>query len=680
MSGFSSLGIARSGLYASETALNITGHNIANVNTTGFTRQQAIIYSAAPDNSSKFPQGLGATIEQIRQIRDTFIDNVYRTENELLGYNETKLNTINDIESILGEPMTDGLQSVFDDFWDSWSELSKNPESLSSRALVRQRAESLVNEINHIGEQLDKLQDDLSSEIEVKVNEINSLATKIADLNAKILKTEITGDSANDFRDSRANYIDQLSKLVNIEATERTDGMVDIDVSGHYLVYKNETYQMYAGENQIGSLFNAPKWKAEDQLVDVRGGELKGLLESRGESVIGTVGSLTNGSPNVKTDITFAIDLSDDTFGAGNLSYVKAHIGEFIDKLENEGIDYQFNLITYGGDVGADMPQQFANRVAFEAAIAGLSTRSATTDNDFDAVITRLQNNVTYRAEANKMLMVFTNESIQGDAVNFSAADLQTRIDSLNQMGMKTFVASNASYIGDTNPEPGWQTVVSQTGGNIYDIAAADFEEIASDVNTEVNQTISTIQSTDDIIPDIKKRLNALVNIIVREINSLHKEGRDLDGALGEDLFVKINDDFSLQMGNIKINPNMTNLDKLVAAKTAAQGDNNMAQEIAALRSITLYGDESESQNSDDYYRSIILKIGNAGSELERLTEGQSKLVSSAENQRTAISGVSMDEEMSNMIKYQYSYNAAARVISLMDECFDNVINKLGNA
>ena len=678
MSGFSSLSIAQSGLFASETGFNVTGHNIANVNTVGFSRQQAIISAATPDNSGVFPQGLGATIEQIRQIRNTFIDNVYRTENELLGYNETRLKTINDIESLLGEPMTEGLQSVFNDFWDRWSELSKNPESLTIRALVRQRAEALVNEFNHIGEQLDKLQDDLGSEIEVTVNEINSLATNIAELNAKILKVENGGDNANDLRDSRANYLDQLSRLINIEVNERQDGMVDVDVSGHSLVYKSETYKMYAGENKVGSLFNAPRWVIEDQLVNVRGGELKGLLESRGESVIGTVGSVSNGSPSVKTDITFAIDLSDDTFGAANLNYIQANISDFIDRLENKGIDYQFNLITYGGDAGAEAPVQYANRAAFEAAIAGLTTRSATVDNDFDAVITRLQNDVTYRDEANRILMVFTNESIQGDEVNFNAAVLQTRIDSLNQLGIKTFISSDASYIGDTNPEPGWQTVADETGGNIYDLAIVDFDTLGVDVNTEVNEAISTITSTDDIVPDIKKRLNALVNIIVREINSLHQEGMDLDGTLGDEFFVKVNDDFSLQMGNIKINPALGDLDKIAAAKIAAQGDNSMAQEIASLRNVTLYGNESESQSSDDYYRSIILKLGNTGSEAERITQGQYKLLESAQNQRTSISGVSMDEEMSNMIKYQYSYNAAVKVISLMDQCFEHIINKLG--
>lgn len=678
MSGFASYEIARSGLFASERALYVTGHNIANINTAGFSRQQAIIAAAAPDYSKKFPEGLGATIEQVRQIRQTFLDNVYWSENEVLGYQETRLKTLNDIQSIIGEPLTDGLQSVMNQFWDSWQELSKSPESLTVRALVRQRANAFVTQANHIGEQLNKLQEDLDSEVKVRIDEINTLAQNIADLNIKILKTENSGDFANDFRDERANCIDRLSKLINIDINERQDSMVDIDVAGHFLVTREDVSKIYAGENTLGSLYVAPRWEATDQLVDIRSGVLKGLLEARGEAVIGTEDSISNGSPNVKSDITFAIDLSDDTFGAANLAQLQANIGQFIDRLENKGIDYNFNLITFGGAPGADVPQQFTDRASFEAAVAALTTRSVTTDNDFFSVVNRLQNDVTYRNEANRYLMVFTNETIQGDAVNVTAPALQTQIDNLNQLGMTTFVASDAAFIGDTNPEPGWQNVADSTGGKLYDLAAVDYDQLGLDINEDVNEKISTVPKSNDIISDMKRRLNALINIVAREVNSLHKEGLDIDGNPGEDFFVKTNNDYSMKMGNITINPIFSELDKIAAGKTAATGDNALAEDIITLRHETIFGNSSERQDASDFYRTIILTLGNNGQEANQAVDGQQKLIQSAEDRRNAIAGVSMDEEMSNMIKFQYSYNAATKVISLMDECFESIINKLG--
>jgi flagellar hook-associated protein 1 FlgK len=677
MSGFTSYQVARSGLFTSERALYVTGQNLANVNTTGYSRQQAIITSVAPDNSGKFSKGMGSSIEETRQIRNTFLDNVYRAENEVLGYQETRKKTLDDVESIIGEPMTDGMQSVLNKFWDSWQELSKTPESLTTRALVRQRADGFVTQVNHIGDQINKLQDDLNSEISVDIEQINTLASNISDLNVKILRAESNGDLANDYKDQRANYIDRLSKLININVNERQDSMVDIDISGQYLVNGADHRKMYGGQNTGGSTFIAPRWVDSDQLVTVRGGTLKGLLEARGEDVIGSISSVSNGSPNTKGDITFAIDLSADTFGAANLQNIKNNISKFIDKLENKGIDYKFNLITFGGTAGADAPLQFNDRASFEAAVNALAVRPGV-NNDFFSVINKLQNNVTYRNEANRYLMAFTNESIQGDEVIVNAAALQTQVDNLNSLGMTTFVATNKAYLNDKNPEPGWQTIADKTGGKTYDLASVDMAAMGTDIDGSVNAKISTVPASNNIIANMKRKLNALINIIAREINSLHKTGVDKYGNPGKDFFIKTSAGFPLQMGNIQLNPDFEQLDKIAAAKTPSDGDNTLAQAINDLRKQTLYGDKTEQQNVDDFYRSIILALGNSGSEAARLVDGQKQLVESSSNQRNATSAVSMDEEMSNMIKYQYSYSAASRFLTLIDQCMQTVIEKLG--
>lgn len=681
MSGFASYQIARSGLFASERALYITGHNISNVNTAGFSRQQVIIASAKPDNSGKFPVGLGATIEQVRQIRQTFLDNVYRSQVEQLGYQETKLKVNSDVESVLGEPMNEGIQSSLNDFWDSWQELSKAPESLTVRALVRQRASVFVNQVNHIGEQLNKLQSDINSEIGVRIEEINSLASKVADLNIRILNSESSGDLANDFRDQRAGYLDRLSKLINVSINERVDGMVDVDIGGHALVTNGDSVPIYAGENSPGSLYNAPRWKYTNNLVDVNGGIMKGLLEGRGEAVLGSIDSISNGTPNTKADITFAIDLADpasinslnqvDAFGKTNLS-------KFIDRLENKGVDYRFNLVTFGGTPGADFPQQFADRTSFETAVSTLSTRAGT-DNDFFGVVDRLENDITYRTDANRYLMTFTDQSIQGDATApVGAAALQTQIDRLNQLGMTTFVSSNNAFLNDTNPEPGWQRIANDTGGKLYDISSVNYDSLALDIDGDVNEKISVNPASNGIIPDIKKKLNALINILAREVNSLHTTGRDMYGNLGLNFFVPADSTLPLQMGNIKINPAFAELNMIAAAKTASPGDNSLAQSILDIRANSLFGDSSKRVNGDEYYNTTILTLGNNGTEFNRVTEGQTQLLQATESQRTAISGVAMDEEMSNMMKFQYSYNAASKVINLMDELFDNIINKMG--
>lgn len=253
--GFGSYEIARSGMFVNERALFVTGHNISNVNTPGFSRQQAMIATGPYQNCGGFQLGLGADIQQIRQIRHQFLDNIYRDENTLLGYWETRNKTFQEIQTILGDPMEEGLQNVLNQFWDSWQELSKEPDSLTVRALVRQRAEALVYHINHVGQQLDKLQNDLNYEVYMRISEVNDITRQIASLNKAIFSAEVTGDNANDYRDQRNLLIDRLSKLADVEATEMMDGQVDITLSGHYLVHKGEFTELYAGERNPGIYF-----------------------------------------------------------------------------------------------------------------------------------------------------------------------------------------------------------------------------------------------------------------------------------------------------------------------------------------------------------------------------------------------------------------------------------------
>ena len=177
------------------------------------------------------------------------------------------------------------MQNALNQFWDSWHELSKEPDSLTVRALVRQRSEALVYQINHMGQQLDKLQRDLDHQVSLRIGEVNDITKQIAALNKAIFSAEVTGDEANDFRDQRNLLIDRLSKLADVDATEMKDGQVDITLAGHYLVYKGVNMELYAAEREPGDIFCVPKLLGEDIEIPIKSGIIKGLLDSRGESI-----------------------------------------------------------------------------------------------------------------------------------------------------------------------------------------------------------------------------------------------------------------------------------------------------------------------------------------------------------------------------------------------------------
>ena len=262
-SGFGSYSIARSGLYVNERALDLIGHNISNVNTPGYVRQQAMIknapFYAVSTNSKQIQQlGLGADLQQIRQIRNSFLDAMYRKENMTMGYWEARYKGVREIEAILADPMGDGLQDVMNGFWDSWQELSKEPESLTTRAIVRQRSQNLIHTINHIGSQLEKLIDDLGTEISVRIDEVNKITSQIAELNVKISSEELSGGTANDYRDQRNLLADRLTKLINADVSETIEGHMYITVEGFAIVKQNRNVELHLETDNQGkmSLFN----------------------------------------------------------------------------------------------------------------------------------------------------------------------------------------------------------------------------------------------------------------------------------------------------------------------------------------------------------------------------------------------------------------------------------------
>lgn len=683
--GFASFEIARSGMSVSERALTVTGHNISNVNTKGYVRQQAISATSLYHKASGDQYGLGADIQDIRQIRNQFLDNIYRRESTTLGYWETKNKTFQDIQSILGDPIESGLQEVMNQFWDSWQELSKEPDSLTVRALVAQRGEALVEQVNHVGAQLNKLQEDLNSELRVRIDEVNSITRDIAKLNLGILKEEVSQDSANDYRDQRNSLVDRLSKLANIEVTEMQDGQLDITLSGYFLVSKGKQTSLVAEESSQSGLFFVPKIMDTEIEVPIRSGIIKGLMESRGQ-VFGATGSIENGTPNTKADITFAVDVSDSS--AAKLSEIQSSINTYVDELKRKGIDYNLRLITYADNVNSNI-NYGSDTAAFEAAVASLSATAAT-GNNFSDVVAALDSIADFRTDANKYAVVFSGESIGGDSGAGSGITLATAesyVSLLKDKGIKTSVVTDSNYYdtGAGGETVGWNVISDGTSGDLFDINSVDYNELMTNINnsinSDVNEWISTVENTANILPDLRKRLNALVNVLVREVNYLHTSGRTLGppSSDGEDFFVVINSKYPLEMGNIKLNDNLiSNLNNIVASKSGESGDNTIAIAMANLRGKESLKDIKGVLSTDEYYQSIILNVGTRGSEAVGITDSQQKLVDSADFQRQSIMGVSMDEEMSNMMKYKFSYSAASRAINVVDEMLDTIISRMG--
>ena len=299
MASMGSLIRAASGLAASQNGLYVTGHNLANVNTPGYVRQQSMqqesnYLTIGQGKRDLLTVGLGVEISQIRQIRDSFLDRNFRTEAGRYGFYDAQAQAIDEIEAILGEIHGETIAASINDLWDALNELSKNPSGQETRGIFIQSAAIFINKANHIAEQLEEYQHNLNNQIREQVNRINDLTTEIQEWNEKIAYYEASGDHANDFRDARNLALDELSQLIDIQYHEDKIGRINIIAEGHTLLSGNYVSKIKLEQATPKNPFVKPVWADTDTDVfnmnkpvgayyENDMGKLKGLLYARGD-------------------------------------------------------------------------------------------------------------------------------------------------------------------------------------------------------------------------------------------------------------------------------------------------------------------------------------------------------------------------------------------------------------
>lgn len=226
-STFFGLETARRGMFTQQTALYTTGHNIANANTPGYTRQRinfetTLPYPSPGLNRPMIPGQMGTGVQAgtIQRIRDEFIDTQYRMENNKLGHFSTLNQALSKMEDIMNEPTSSGLHAVMEKFWNSLQDLAAHTENSGARDVVAANGQMVADTLNYYYNSLTRVKDDLGGEIVVKEKQINDLTNRIARLNQQISEIEPQGYIPNDLYDERDRLVDELSSLVNIKVSK----------------------------------------------------------------------------------------------------------------------------------------------------------------------------------------------------------------------------------------------------------------------------------------------------------------------------------------------------------------------------------------------------------------------------------------------------------------------------
>lgn len=394
MSTFHTLETGRRGLSAGQASLSTTGHNIANANTKGYSRQQVNTSSAASlevwTSQGAGQLGTGVSVDSVMRVRDRFLDQQFRGHTAELNEWQTKSEALGNVETILGEPGENGLNASMGRLWNAWQDLASDPSNLAVQAVVKERAQAFADVAKTIDRSMGDVTAELKEQASAADKDAQTLISRIEELNKHIIQT---GTQANDLRDQRDAAVDELSQLVDIKVTEKADG----------------SYALALASN------NQPVKAGEPISHEAAGGKLGGLAQS-----LATAESYQQNINKAVTDFAQANgNVFETTAPAGELSVAKdaqlalpKNLDEDVEKVQADfralvsglgaeaqtagyAVSTQQQLIVSTENrrqsvAGVSLDEEMSNLVKFQHAYNAAARLVSTTDEMLDTIINRM--------------------------------------------------------------------------------------------------------------------------------------------------------------------------------------------------------------------------------------------------------------------------------------------------
>ena len=304
------MSLAGQALMTQQLAISVTSHNIANVNTPGYSRQQLIMTTNTPLDSSIGLMGNGVSAEGIERIYDRFLSAQISNESQGLGRWNAQKDAVELVEMIFNEAGGSGLSRAMSKFWDAWQSLTNNPAGTTERQVLVTASQVLATTFNYLSSDLSQSRQDLDLAIQATVADINRLSEQLADLNEKIISSEAGSLSANDYRDQRDLVLKELSELIDTNTFEDANGAVSVLVAnGRPLVTAGQFWQLSTETNAVG--LQDVVWvdhagNTTNITTDISGGKLKGYLEVRDGIIVDYINRLDTLAQTLMTDVNSA--------------------------------------------------------------------------------------------------------------------------------------------------------------------------------------------------------------------------------------------------------------------------------------------------------------------------------------------------------------------------------------
>lgn len=630
MSGLlGTLNIGKSGMFVSQKSIDVTSHNIANVNTEGYSRQRAELQTRRPfctpsmNNAAEPGQlGTGVDVTQIARIRDSFLDYQVRVELGVQGHCIGREKFLSEIENIFAEPSDTGLSTLMGKFFYSWQEFSKHPEVSNSRTVVAEQTKALASELNHTQTQLEKLKANAQDMTKQTIIEANSMIKQIGQLNKEILQISAAHNNPNDLMDRRDLLLDKLSSKFGIQIRKRA--LNGIDVCAKNIDKKGENSNDYPGANAPAGL----------NLVQTVEPEHTATL-----SYINTIEPQDDIKPGEAGKYKITYYKYGDTTTERNKK-------EFIVEIQDDAD------LTKPGAMSAKekfkMLDETRTLWANKDGVA-LQRTSAPTDKEIE-----IKDNDTINFDK---VALFTPNSGELRGYISVQEDVDTYEERLNKMVKSLVYSVNTIHSQSDDP----------SGDDLPFFVNSDVAKY-DPVTYELLNLKEVQEAEKDINPS-----NISINKTILQNVMLIKAGRTKDSGEGDGkraLAVANIMDKLMKIQDVNIDEgSKTTRSEFIKKFCGGLVDSELGVKV-------MKGDV-DGMKVDNYFKDMVDTLGVQAQEAKRGVENQLKVLTSFKQSRSSVSGVSMNEEMTNLIQFQHAFQANAKIISTVDQLLDVVVNGL---
>ena len=629
------LNIGASALLSLQQAINTTGHNIANVNTDGYSRQRVHFDTLPPQLSGNGYIGSGVEVDSIQRFYDQFLVSDIRSRTSSQSGFQTFHELSTRLDQMLADPNV-GLGPVIDNFFGALQDVSNNPGSMPEREVLLGEAQALADRFHYLDSNFRNISSEVNARLELSVSEINSLAANIAELNQQISSASAqAGGKPNDLLDQRDQLLVELSAKVNVTTVEQSDGSVNVMIGkGQALVvgFTAEQLQTFAdpfdgtqtlvGVAGVGGGSN-------DLSRFLNGGELGAVLDFRAR--------VLNPARN-------------------ELGLLAAGLSSTFNEQHRLGQDLD-------GQLGGDFFLPLDATTASHPDNSGLSSVAATI--------------------ADATQLTGDDYSLRFEAGQWTLTNLTTKV---SQTGAGPFSVDGLTITPAGAPVSGDSFLVQPTlqSASQFSVALTQAEDFAAASPLRSYEELSNTGSA------------ALADLVVTDIAALPLAGPvtltfnpdalgagvpgfDVSGIAGGPLAYNPATEnngktFTLGGFDFTVNGVPQSGDELVIENNVnGVGDNRNALLLAGLQSEkNLLGGKASYQG---VYGGLVADIGVKTRQAETSANTESILLEQAQSARDSVSGVNLDEEAANLIRFQQAYQAAAQVIAVADQLFQTLLN-----